>query len=362
MCQTDRRLATVVADHFPRIGQNPTSGTLTLSRRKELYQLCHEYDIIIIEDDPYWYLQYPSTTASKETRTEDVSAPPSGQVQTKRSSGFEFLDSLEPSYLSIDTDGRVIRLDTFSKTIAPGCRLGWITAQPEFIERIQRITEVTTQQPSGFVQAMVAELIIGSQDSDDGSRGGGKDGCGWRVDGWVRWLAGLRGAYERRMQTMCRILEDGKYLYQTSRKSDVGAAMLVDLCTGEWNVVDKVKMYDFTWPQGGMFVWLAFNFASHPLHEKAPLVKLSHAFWVHLTTKPYLVLIAPGVIFCPTPELSETKGPQYYRLCFAAVEEEEVKSISQHFVAGVHSFWAKTDSAELKYRSDFLDVDVASDG
>lgn len=47
------------------------------------------------------------------------------------SSGYPFLDSLVPSFLSMDTDGRVIRLDTFSKILVPGCRVGWITAQPD---------------------------------------------------------------------------------------------------------------------------------------------------------------------------------------------------------------------------------------
>jgi DNA-binding transcriptional MocR family regulator len=60
------------------------------------------------------------------------------QLPPVHSYGYPFLDSLAPSFLSIDVDGRVVRLDTFSKTIAPGCRLGWITAQPAIIERYVR--------------------------------------------------------------------------------------------------------------------------------------------------------------------------------------------------------------------------------
>ena len=37
-----------------RIGQNPTSGVLSLARRREIYKLCRDYDIVICEDDPYW--------------------------------------------------------------------------------------------------------------------------------------------------------------------------------------------------------------------------------------------------------------------------------------------------------------------
>lgn len=112
-----------------------------------------------------------------------------------RSSGYDFLDSLVPSYLSLDTEGRVVRLDTFSKTVAPGSRLASITAQPAVIERLARITEATTQQPPGFVQSMVAGMIIGKQDDGEQARGlKTADISGWQMDSWVRWLESLRGA------------------------------------------------------------------------------------------------------------------------------------------------------------------------
>ena len=121
------------------MGHNPTSGVLSVKRRKEIYKLCSKYDIIIVEDDPYWYLQFPSA-GSEEAKSRGLSMPRTTDPhQPVKSSGFDFLDSLIPSYLSIDTDGRVIRLDTFSKTAAPGCRLGWITTQPAFIERLERL-------------------------------------------------------------------------------------------------------------------------------------------------------------------------------------------------------------------------------
>jgi DNA-binding transcriptional MocR family regulator len=83
------------------VGQNPTGATLSRSRREEIYSLCEEFDMVIVEDDPYWHLQYT----------------PFSHREGK------FL-VIEGSYLQLDKSGRVIRLDTFSKTIAPGCRLG----------------------------------------------------------------------------------------------------------------------------------------------------------------------------------------------------------------------------------------------
>lgn len=131
------------------MGHNPTGGVLPMERRNEVYAVCSRFDVILVEDDPYWYLQYPSADRS-EALSRGLPAPIDNWQadsekssddmfpRSKKSSGYEFIDSLVPSYLSIDIDGRVIRLDTFSKTVAPGCRLGWITAQPKFIERFNR--------------------------------------------------------------------------------------------------------------------------------------------------------------------------------------------------------------------------------
>jgi DNA-binding transcriptional MocR family regulator len=120
------------------MGHNPTGILLSVKRRKEIYAVCSKYDVIIVEDDPYWYLQFPSAD-TEEAKSRNL-PPPERQPRElpEKSSGYPFLDSLIPSFLSMDTDGRVVRLDTFSKTVAPGCRLGWITAQPAFIERYLR--------------------------------------------------------------------------------------------------------------------------------------------------------------------------------------------------------------------------------
>jgi len=284
-----------------------------------------------------------------------------------------------PSYLSIDVDGRVIRLDTFSKSVAPGCRLGFITAQPQFIERLLRITETSTQQPSGFVQSMIAELVVGpppkhdrdGRESDPPARGGAEDGSGWRFDGWVRWLEGLRGNYERRMNAMCDILEVGRDVVKAGRRRSLDAAIGVSwarpLCRDpdirslklspseemygvddeEWNVVEKTRIYDFVRPMGGMFIWVRFDFTSHPLASKVPHARLSKALWVYWTTKAFRVLVSPGMIFAPTPEVRDNDGHNCFRLCFAACPEEQVKPISKRFVKGAQSFWRIKDVKEI---------------
>ena len=75
-----------------------TAGAITpLGRKREIYSICTDYNILILEDDPYYYLQF-STAHGGE---------PKG------------LNDLGCSYLSMDTDSRVIRLDSFSKVTQP---------------------------------------------------------------------------------------------------------------------------------------------------------------------------------------------------------------------------------------------------
>ncbi|KAJ5176880.1 uncharacterized protein N7482_002757 [Penicillium canariense] len=322
------------------IGQNPTGGNLLIERRKEIYALCQKYDVIIVEDEPYWNLQFPSAY-EMEAHYRGASTEPTPYNRNYnddgKSSGYAFLDSLVPSYLSIDTEGRVVRLDTFSKSVAPGSRLGWITAQPAVIERITRITEVTTQQPSGFVQSVIAETIIGEQVDDNGSRILKKQAVpSWRMDGWVRWLEGLRGGYEKRMNDMCTVLEENKFLFSENPEKSKITNDHVD----HWEVVDRVQMYDFTWPKGGMFAWVEVRVDTHPLRSKYSPRKLSKAFWIHLTKKPHLCLVAPGQIFAAGPKSVEQEY-RFFRVAFAPMDPEDVIPYTRRLVEGFRSFWKR---------------------
>jgi DNA-binding transcriptional MocR family regulator len=335
------------------MGHNPTSGVLSVQRRKDIYAICQKYDIIIVEDDPYWYLQYPSAAAG-EAQSRGLPVPQqTSTYKPPKSSGYEFIDSLVPSYLSIDTDGRVIRLDTFSKTVAPGCRLGWITAQPVFIERLLRIAETTTQQPSGFVQSMVAEAIMGPQPEliqrsfFSLSRQDKLVFEGWQMDGWVRWVAGLRGTYERRMQRMSSILDEHSYqLKQSTPVRDADA---------DWGVITKTRLMSFNWPRGGMFIWLRIHFEEHPLWQakgkSVPLLDgpaLSTGLMSFLTHKPWVVLSAPGLMFSTTPGIDAERGWRFFRLCFAAEAEELIDDCSHRYGQAVQKFFRIKSIEEME--------------
>jgi len=116
----------------------------------------------------------------------------------------------------------------------------------------------------------------------------------------------------------------------------------------DWAILSKVQMYDFDWPSAGMFVWVHIHFSTHQLwgHVNGPT--LARALWIHLTTKPFLVLVAPGGMFCPTNEIRDEKGWQYLRLCFAAVSDEEVDKSSARFMKGVESFWRIKNKKDLE--------------
>jgi DNA-binding transcriptional MocR family regulator len=308
---------------MPRTGQNPTSGVLSLARRKELYNVCSSFDVVIIEDDPYWNLYYPSSHAiSKKYREGTGAAAPSPSTNdnakpVSMSSGHKFINELIPSLLSIDEDGRVIRLDSFSKTIAPGCRLGWVTAQPAVTEQIFRITDGTTQQPSGFIQAIVTKLL--------GDFSSSAEPGGWGLQGWIQWLEGLRDAYQRRMIMMAVIFEENRIL------------------------TSGTEMFTFSWPMGGMFLWVRVNIEGHSLATSLDPKRLMLALWILCTQPPYRILTVPGGDFAANNAIKQSHGYRYLRFCFAAVEESTLEDKSRSFVQACRDFWDVEDSKDIDH-------------
>lgn len=108
-------------------GSNPTGHSLTSNRKKEIYELARKYDFLIIEDDPYYFLQFSKSWA--------------------------------PTFLSMDIDGRVIRTDSFSKVLSSGLRIGFITGPKPLIERVVLHTQVSNVHPSTFAQLLISQLL-----------------------------------------------------------------------------------------------------------------------------------------------------------------------------------------------------------
>uniref|UniRef100_A0A0B8RQC7 Kynurenine/alpha-aminoadipate aminotransferase, mitochondrial n=1 Tax=Philothamnus irregularis TaxID=1899461 RepID=A0A0B8RQC7_9SAUR len=108
-------------------GGNPTGASLTTERKKEIYQLARQYDFLIIEDDPYYFLQFNKPWA--------------------------------PTFLSMDIDGRVIRTDSFSKILSSGLRIGFLTGPKPLIDRVILHIQVSTMHTSTFTQLIIAQLL-----------------------------------------------------------------------------------------------------------------------------------------------------------------------------------------------------------
>lgn len=63
------------------------------------------------------------------------------------------------SFLSLDTEGRVIRFDSFSKILSSGLRLGMVTGPKAFLERMDLMSQASNLHVSGVSQAMVSKLL-----------------------------------------------------------------------------------------------------------------------------------------------------------------------------------------------------------
>ena len=202
------------------------------------------------------------------------------------------------------------------------------------------------------MQSIVAELILGpdgkaGNDSNSAEKKE-KNAASWQADGWVRWLEGLRGQYERRMQTMCKILEEGKDLVQTTTTTSPTPTANDKDNDNDYTHLTLTPLYTFDYPLGGMFIWLRMSLESHPLYHLYSSTdptsprhpsKLAEALWIHLTTAPYLVLVCPGWIFAADESIREEKAWRFFRICFAAVDEGEVEGGAKKFVEGVRRFW-----------------------
>lgn len=113
-------------------------------------QICREYDILIVEDDAYYWLQYATTNSTgsgsdTSSSSTDAAAPVPGL-------------QLPPSFLSMDVDGRVVRLDTMAKLLGPGYRLGWLTAAPAAVERLALAVSGSSVGPNSFSQVRYCSL------------------------------------------------------------------------------------------------------------------------------------------------------------------------------------------------------------
>jgi len=181
-------------------GANPTGTLLPLERRKQIYSIANKHDLLILEDDPYYYLQFASDDSSGGPKTGKNTLYGINSTAKKRT----------PSFLSMDVDGRVLRFDSFSKVLSSGLRLGFVTGPKPLVDRIMLHVQVSVLHATSLSQFVVLELLKR-----------------WGHEGFFNHVDNIEAFYQERRDAMVTAAEKH----------------LTGLC--EWSV-----------PGGGMFLWM----------------------------------------------------------------------------------------------------------
>ena len=110
--------------------QNPTGRTMTEERRKQLAELAEKYDVYVLEDNPY------------------------GEIR--------FAGQHVPAVKSFDKSGHVLYMSTFSKTLAPGFRLGWLVADEDVVNKLTVLKQSADLHTDNLAQFAVAQFFAGN--------------------------------------------------------------------------------------------------------------------------------------------------------------------------------------------------------
>ncbi|CCH42916.1 Aromatic amino acid aminotransferase 2 [Wickerhamomyces ciferrii] len=217
---------------FPKIfftvpTQNP-SGLITSNEIiQKIIKIADKYDLLIIEDDPDGFIRHLPTPL-------DESSTNKSQYLFSNSKFQEYKRSLHNSlYLSTNSP-RVFHLGTFSKTIFPGMRIGYITSNNKFIDRLQEVSSTTTKSPSGFSQLILTNLFNHWNESLSSIIEGYNEDEREGADGFLSWTYQVSIEYTKRFDIVFKHLKNLKSVTR--------------------DLISPVK------PQGGMFFIIRFNF------------------------------------------------------------------------------------------------------
>ncbi|MDQ2671826.1 MAG: PLP-dependent aminotransferase family protein [Actinomycetota bacterium] len=140
--------------------QNPAGVTMVAERRRELLEMAREFDLVIVEDNPYGMLRFEGEPLPS-------------------------LAALEQEEGDLD---RVVYLGTFSKIFAPGVRLGWVHAHPEILRRIN-----AAKQGADLCSSNLSQMMICSY---------------FRNADWRAYVRRLTATYKERRDTMLDALAE----------------------------------------------------------------------------------------------------------------------------------------------------------
>jgi 2-aminoadipate transaminase len=170
--------------------QNPSGLTLTEERRRRVVELAAEHDLLVLEDDPYGLVRFEGES---------------------------------PPTLFDLSDGRVAYSSSFSKTIAPGLRVGWVVLPPALARELEAAATATYITPVLLGQATVHEFV---------SRGNFEPNLE-RVSGLLRARRdAMLAALERDLPQLRHSRPDGGYFLWLELSKGTDAAQLLERAEG----------------------------------------------------------------------------------------------------------------------------------
>ncbi|KAJ3414879.1 Aromatic/aminoadipate aminotransferase 1 [Chytridiales sp. JEL 0842] len=241
--------------------QNPTGAVMSRQRREDLLRAAKKLDLLILEDDPYSILEL-ADYQPPEKRDSYVYPGVSGTL---------------PSLFSMDDDGRVILLYTFSKIFAPSVRLGFAAGSKQMIAQLI------------FYSELVNQLLLQ-----------------WGAEGFEKHAVELQKHYTERRDWMV----DAVMKHLTPAPGQKAPA-------------------EFVVPKGGMFFWFKINF---PPNAPQGILRQIHDRMIELN-----VLVAHGAMFIPNPEEGKMDVP-YMRVAFSYAGKEDMEWGMRVFVEVLKEF------------------------
>ncbi|CCD23490.1 aromatic-amino-acid:2-oxoglutarate transaminase NDAI_0B04550 [Naumovozyma dairenensis CBS 421] len=255
-------------------GQNPIGVTLSMEKRRKIYTIAQRHDLIILEDDPYCYLTFPKYNQKNNNNDKQ------DQLNPYFDPNFTIEDYLRErfykSLITLDTDGRVIRLETFSKIFGPGLRLSFIVANKFLIDKFVVFSELSSRAPSGVsqsfvystIQAMtkkrISEIVWGNFDQ--------VEMFNEMYKSWMDWIMKIAGHYTHRRNTTLKTL----YATEAFKNGlfsiiEPSAGMFINLglqfpkfqeyYEDSFNIIDQMNKFDKVLTKNGVKVVLGYKMA-----------------------------------------------------------------------------------------------------
>ncbi|KAG8229779.1 hypothetical protein J437_LFUL005860 [Ladona fulva] len=214
-------------------GSNPSGTVIPTKRKKEIYKIACDYDLLILEDDPYFFHNYQEE------------------------------DSI--SFLSLDTERRVIRIEGLSKLMTPGFRIGMATGPLPIIEKMEWHMQVSVGHLSSISMMVIHKTLEK-----------------WGLEGFNKQVAYVREVYRKRRD--------------------------LALASAEKYLKGLVK---YNIPRAGMFIWMEVIGVEDILDM------------VLKRAAPKGVMVVPGLTFF-VPREGQDPPKNCFRLSYSYVKMEDI--------------------------------------